>query len=125
MRVASLLRRYAVEIGSLCTAIIIWQLVANYVVENALFLPSFTDVVGSFSHEWRNMVYDARVSLIHFGIGMITGLCVAVPLGVCMGWFPMINRIADPIISRLRSSGSGSLTCPPALSCSWEPYSRS
>ena len=102
MRVASLLRRYAVEISSLCAAIILWQLVADYVVENALFLPSFTDVVGSFSHEWRNMVYDAKVSLIHFGIGMITGLCVAVPLGICMGWFPVINRIADPIVEILR-----------------------
>jgi len=30
--------------------------------------------VGSFSHEWRNMIYDARMSLINFGIGMITGL---------------------------------------------------
>ena len=105
MRVASLLslfRRYTVEITSLCAAILLWQLAADYVVENAFFLPSFTDVVGSFSYEWHNMVYDARVSLIHFGIGMITGLCVAVPLGICMGWFQLINRIADPIIEILR-----------------------
>ncbi|HIE31041.1 MAG TPA: ABC transporter permease [Methanosarcinales archaeon] len=102
MQIASLLRQYTVEIASLCAAIILWQLISDYMVKNAFFLPSFTDVLMSFSYEWRNMVYDARVSLIHFVIGMITGLCVAVPLGICMGWFQLINRIADPIIEIVR-----------------------
>ena len=98
----SVIRRYGVEIASLCAALVIWQLTADYVVKNAFMLPSFTDVLESFCSLWGVMIIDAEISLLHFGIGMAAGMCIAIPLGVAMGWFRSIDRISDPIIEILR-----------------------
>ena len=98
----SVIRRYGVEIASLCAALVIWQLTADYVVKNAFMLPSFTDVLESFYSLWGVMIIDAEISLLHFGIGMAAGMCIAIPLGVGMGWFRVIDRIFDPIIEILR-----------------------
>jgi NitT/TauT family transport system permease protein len=81
---------------------VIWQLTADYVIKNAVMLPSFTAVLESFCSLWDDMISDAGVSLLHFGIGMAAGMCVAIPLGVAMGWFRVIDRIFDPIIEILR-----------------------
>ena len=98
----SAIRRYGVEIASLCAALVIWQLTADYVIKNTFMLPSFTDVLESFYSLWDVMIRDAGISLLHFGIGMAAGMCVAIPLGVAMGWFRVIDRIFDPIIEILR-----------------------
>jgi NitT/TauT family transport system permease protein len=81
---------------------VIWQLTADYVIKNAFMLPSFTDVLKSFYSLWDVMIRDSEISLLHFGIGMAAGMCVAIPLGVGMGWFRVIDRICDPIIEILR-----------------------
>lgn len=98
----SALRRYTVEIASLCTAIAIWQLAADYVTRGDFTLPSFTDVLSSFLRLWSVMIYDAEISLLHFGIGMGVGMLVAIPLGIGMGWFRVIDRITDPIVEIIR-----------------------
>jgi NitT/TauT family transport system permease protein len=98
----SAIRRYGVEIASLCVAVVIWQLTAPYVTRGNFTLPGFTDVLTSFFSLWDVMITDAATSLLHFGIGMAAGMCVAIPLGVGMGWFRVIDRIFDPIIEILR-----------------------
>ncbi|MCD6145891.1 ABC transporter permease [ANME-2 cluster archaeon] len=95
-------RRYVVEIVSLLCCIVIWQLAADYVVRDAFILPSFSDVLASFYHLWHDMIYDAEISLLHFGIGMAAGMGVAIPLGISMGWFRIIDRIFDPIVEIIR-----------------------
>nr|QNO43989.1 hypothetical protein HEGFGIPA_00004 [Methanosarcinales archaeon ANME-2c ERB4]QNO50279.1 hypothetical protein AHGKLJGF_00014 [Methanosarcinales archaeon ANME-2c ERB4] len=98
----SVIRRYGVEIASLFVAVVIWQLTAPYVRRGDFTLPGFTDVLASFYSLWDVMITDAATSLLHFGIGMGAGMCVAIPLGVGMGWFRVVDRIFDPIIEILR-----------------------
>jgi len=98
----SIVRRYGIEIVSLCSALVIWQLAADYIVKNPTFLPSATDVFTSFCRLRADLIYDAEISLLHFGIGVAAGMCVAIPLGISMGWFSLINRILNPIIEILR-----------------------
>jgi len=92
------------RVASLICALIIWQVVAEYVVMNRFILPSMTDVLSSFIAlvESGVVFIDIGVSLIHFAIGMGAALLVGVSLGIAMGWFKTIDQIADPIIELLR-----------------------
>jgi NitT/TauT family transport system permease protein len=107
----------AVEIISIISALLLWQLVAALIVRNKFFLPSFLDVVaaavtivqrpsvleiGSLAIEMPVVFVDLLHSLLHFSIGMIAALIIGIPIGMMMGWFTKFNRILDPIIEMLR-----------------------
>jgi NitT/TauT family transport system permease protein len=91
-------------IASVIAAIVIWQAVADLIVRSRFFLPSFTDVLFSFISllEGGTLLIDFEVSMLHFFIGLGTALLAGVPLGIAMGWYPEIDRIANPIIEILR-----------------------
>jgi NitT/TauT family transport system permease protein len=93
-----------VEASSLIFAVAIWQIVADRVVQNKLLLPSFYDVVISFSVIVKNgLLYtDTLTSLLHFSIGIAAAFILGIPLGIAMGWFKTANRAIDPIIEVLR-----------------------
>jgi len=104
-----------VEIFSILAALIIWQLVAVYVVQNKFFLPSFTDVSLAFvsvisrqvnfpllSIELPVLIVDLLYSMMHFSIGLIAALLVGMPVGMLMGWFRSVDRVLDPIIEIVR-----------------------
>jgi NitT/TauT family transport system permease protein len=107
----------AVEISSIISALLLWQLVAALIVRNKFFLPSFLDVVaaavtivqrpsvleiGSLAIEMPVVFVDLLHSVLHFSIGMIAALIIGIPIGMMMGWFTKFNRILDPIIEMLR-----------------------
>ncbi|WP_340819205.1 ABC transporter permease [Methanolobus sp. WCC4] len=107
----------SVEILSICSAIILWQLIAVYVVQNKFFLPSFTDVTFAFmdiiskdakldlldlDYQLPVLLVDLIYSLMHFWIGMLSALAVGIPVGMIMGWFRTIDRIVDPLIEIVR-----------------------
>lgn len=107
----------SIEIVSILSAIILWQVVAVYVIHNQFYLPSFTDIISAFmetiskntslglfglDYQLPVLVVDLIYSLMHFSIGLISALLIGIPIGMIMGWFNTINRIADPIIEILR-----------------------
>ena len=107
----------SVEIISICFAIVIWQIVAVYLVGNKFYLPSFTDVtVALFNIISRDanlailgldmqlpvLVVDFLYSMMHFGIGLIAAIFVGIPIGMIMGWFRTIDRMVDPIVEIIR-----------------------
>ena len=88
----------------LITAIIIWQLVADRVIQNKFFLPSFSDVIIAFLNTVTSgqIFYDALTSLLHFSIGFIAALIIGIPIGIAMAWFKQASRLIDPLIKILR-----------------------
>ncbi|MEZ5334633.1 MAG: ABC transporter permease [Methanolobus sp.] len=107
----------SVEIISIISAIILWQLIAVYVVNNEFFLPSFTDVVFAFTDLFSKdaklgllgidyrlpvLLVDLIYSLMHFWIGLISALVIGIPVGMIMGWFRTIDRVVDPLIEIIR-----------------------
>jgi NitT/TauT family transport system permease protein len=94
----------AIEALYLITAIIIWQLVADIVVHNNLFLPSFYDVLIAFFATVKSgqIFADVLTSLLHFSIGIVAAFAIGIPLGIAMGWFKQANRAIDPLIKMLR-----------------------
>jgi len=89
---------------SIITAIILWQLIAVYVVNNRFILPSFTDVIRAFLDLCISgtIFQDFVVSMVHFFIGLGLSLLIGIPFGVLMGWFPCVNRFFDPLIEIIR-----------------------
>lgn len=89
---------------SLSALILFWQILAVYIVQNRFILPSFTDVVLAFSKLLMSgtLASDFLVSMLHFFIGLGLSLCIGVPMGILIGWFPVANRLFDPIIEIIR-----------------------
>ena len=111
-KLSSFLRKYGLTIAALCTAATIWQLVAQFIVKNPFILPSFSNVVLSFNKLWKEIPVDVSVSLLHFGMGLVVGICVGVPIGTVMGWFRVADRILDPLVEIIR----------PIPPLSWIPF---
>lgn len=101
-RLTLFFRKRGLEIISLLVAVIVWQIIADFVVKDPFFLPSFYAVLLSFFELWRIIPLDTLISLLHFGIGLAAAICVAIPIGALMGWFRAADRIADPIVEIIR-----------------------
>ncbi|RPJ71146.1 MAG: ABC transporter permease [Alphaproteobacteria bacterium] len=93
-----------IEALYLIIAIIIWQLVADRVVQNKFILPSFSDVIiAFFDTVTSGLIFsDTLTSLLHFSIGFGAALTIGIPLGIAMGWFKQASRAIDPLIKMLR-----------------------
>lgn len=112
-----ILNNKRVEILSIFSAIVVWQIIAAYIVQNKFFLPSFTDIVFAFiiiinrDANLPIMALDMQVpvlfldllySLMYFGIGLLSALAIGIPTGMVMGWFPTIERMVDPLVELVR-----------------------
>jgi NitT/TauT family transport system permease protein len=112
-----ILKGKSVEIISIFSAIIFWQIIAVYVVGNKFYLPSFTDVAGALVEivsrdsslaimglnlQLPMLVVDFLYSMMHFSIGLVAALVIGIPIGMVMGWFRTIDRIVDPIVEIIR-----------------------
>jgi len=102
IKLGPFLKKRGLEIAPLCAAVIVWQIIADFAVKNPFILPSFYSVVLSLFKLWRIIPLDIFMSLLHFGIGLALAICVAVPIGACMGWFRRVDRAVDPIIEVIR-----------------------
>ncbi len=87
---------------SLLGLIIGWQASAM-AINDTLILPSFLQVLEAFTDVWQVMLsQDLPTSILHFGIGMVAGLMVALPLGMVMGWSRFADRVLDPMVEVIR-----------------------
>ena len=97
------LRRILIPLTSVLVVILLWQLIAVYIIDNPYTLPSFTQVLEAFYRDIfgprGTLPTDVVVSLYHFVIGMVVSLLVGIPVGVGMGGGWPIGRSskkADP-----------------------------
>jgi NitT/TauT family transport system permease protein len=98
------IKENSIEALSLIIAVVMWQLVADKIIQDKFLFPSFSDVVTSFFTIVKSgLVFtDLWTSLFHFSIGIAAALIIGIPLGISMGWFTKIDRAFDPIIEILR-----------------------
>jgi NitT/TauT family transport system permease protein len=100
--VGALLSQRGIEVLSILALIGLWQLAA-VALNDTLILPSFLQVVDALTRSWQAiLIEDLPVSLVHFGLGMLAGLLIALPIGMLMGWFRAADRIMDPIVEIVR-----------------------
>ena len=96
------MRTQGVQALSILGLIVIWESAA-FIVNDQLTLPSFSQVVAAFIQNWWSILTeDLPISSLHFAIGMAGGLIFALPIGMIMGWFKLVDNILDPIVEILR-----------------------
>ena len=96
------MRTQGVQALSILGLIVIWESAA-FIVNDQLTLPSFSQVVAAFIQNWWSILTeDLPISSLHFAIGMAGGLIFALPIGMIMGWFKLVDNIMDPIVEILR-----------------------
>jgi NitT/TauT family transport system permease protein len=47
---------------------------------------------------WADIVDSLRRVAIGYGLAVVTGI----PIGLCLGWFPSVNQVVNPIVQLLR-----------------------
>ncbi|HEC56975.1 MAG TPA: ABC transporter permease [Candidatus Syntrophoarchaeum butanivorans] len=95
--------KYRIEVVSICVFIIIWELIADFVVKELYKLPGPISVFYGFYKVKEFILLDIAVSLLHFGIGLAAGVIVGITLGGLMGWFKTIDRAIDPLVEIVRA----------------------
>ena len=95
----------AISIGSL---VFIWWLVTWLKFIDPLFLPSPWAVLGKFRQVAVNGYLDATLwqhlwaSLQRIGIALIAALFTAIPLGIAIGRYRLVQGLFDPLIEFYR-----------------------
>jgi len=82
----------------------LWQAITGLGLIEKSLLPSPLQVIGSFKELHfedelvRNSFYSIKLNLL----GYIEAILVALPLGFCMGLFPIVRSAANPYVKALR-----------------------
>ncbi|MCL7412672.1 MAG: ABC transporter permease [ANME-2 cluster archaeon] len=96
-------RKRSIEVISIATALLIWEIIAR-IIDVKYILPSFTSVVSAFIKlvQGGELYRDILTSLNYFVLGIGLAVMVGIPIGTLMGWFKNIDRAVDPIIEMIR-----------------------
>jgi NitT/TauT family transport system permease protein len=83
---------------------LVWWLVTSLGFVKPLFLPSPWSVIGE---GWRQLsegilLADASVSIYRILIGWLAATVVAVPIGILMGNYRLVEGLFEPLISTVR-----------------------
>lgn len=99
--------RFYIKLISPIIFVVVWEILA-ILINNAFILPRvgsilevlihpFVDIQGSGS-----LAENALISLGRVTTGFLLGALVAIPIGVMMGRFSMLDQVVDPLIQLLR-----------------------
>ena len=95
-------RELGLPVLSIVLAILIWQFIADFVIQNTFILPSFYATISALHQIGGIILIDVSISLLHFVIGLALGIVVGIPVGSAMGWFKSVDRALDPIVEIIR-----------------------
>ncbi len=87
----------------------VWQFLASNDILVGKYTPSVSEVVKAFFFKlenvgpdgnvlWKNIVTSLQISASGFFLAVIIG----VPLGLLMGWYPLLDRFVRPIFEVVR-----------------------
>jgi ABC-type nitrate/sulfonate/bicarbonate transport system permease component len=93
-------QKAAITVVSLLLAAAIWELVATYGDIPRLLLPKFSAVLAAIPrmHEQGILLPNLWISLQNYLIGMVVSIVLAIPLGLAVGGFKVLDRILSPYV---------------------------
>jgi ABC-type nitrate/sulfonate/bicarbonate transport system permease component len=93
-------QKFLITVLNLALAVLAWQLVATYTDIPRLFLPSASEVVAEIPqmHERGILLGNLWISLQNYLIGMVVSIVLAIPLGMAIGGFKLLDRIFSPYV---------------------------
>lgn len=93
-------------LASLIVLAVIWELVARYLVETALFLVPLSEVFATGADLWRAGQLQRHISASGqaFAFGYLVAIAVGVPLGLLLAFSKRIRGYVEPLMSALYST---------------------
>lgn len=97
-------KNWGLGVVAIILCLVIWQIVAVYIVKYTFILPAPTDVFSAFVELLKSgtLVLDFEESLIHFGMGIGAAILVGIPIGIIMGWSRKCDAFLNPIVEIIR-----------------------
>ena len=78
--------------------LIVWELCTSvFNIAHPVLVPCPENVFDTFREQWREMLLNVAYSMELLTIGFVTGMVLAVLLGLIAGWFPRLRGFAYPI----------------------------
>ncbi len=87
----------------LAALLLAWQLAVLAGVYPAVLLPTPASVAMAFGLDWPDILANAAASVTRVVIGVSLAFCVAVPAGLLIGRYRMLERVTDWSIQIFRS----------------------
>jgi len=87
---------------SVMFGIVIWEILSRRI--QPLFLPSPRLTLQAVAELWDDGTLMASIgaSLARIFVGWSLGLVIGIPLGIVMGYFPLVRRLLDPYVEFFR-----------------------
>ena len=87
----------------LLALLVAWQIAVLAGVYPAVLLPAPASVLSAFQLDWADILANAAASVSRVVIGVGIAFCVAVPAGMLIGRYRMLDRVTDWSIQIFRS----------------------
>jgi ABC-type nitrate/sulfonate/bicarbonate transport system permease component len=93
-------QKAVITVVNLLLAAAIWELAATYGDVPRLLLPKFSAVLAAVPrmHEAGILVGNLWISLKYYLIGMAISIVLAIPIGLVIGGFKLLDRILSPYV---------------------------
>lgn len=85
-----------------------WEVVPRTGAVDSVFLPPFSKV----AHAWWELLVSGdlwtnlEASLVRSLVGLVLAVVVAIPLGVLIGWYPLLAELLNPLLELLRNTAA-------------------
>lgn len=81
----------------------VWKLVSVLGIYSAVLLPSPEEVAIAFARNWDDLLRHAGASLARVSIGVGGAFLTAVPLGILIGRYQILDELTDWVVQMFRS----------------------
>ncbi|MDR1873026.1 MAG: ABC transporter permease [Deltaproteobacteria bacterium] len=86
--------------------IALWEIFPRFGFIDPFLLPPFSEVFYNTMVLFKTGEFfkHFNISIIRISCGFFGGLCVAIPLGIFMGWFKTFEQYVNPLVEACRNS---------------------
>jgi NitT/TauT family transport system permease protein len=106
--VVRILRTVVVKSAAIVAFLALWQAYPSLFPQNAVWLPSFTTVLGALrdlavsGDLWVHLQASLTRSLSGFGLAIL----IAIPLGLLIGWYKPVADLLSPLLELFRNTAA-------------------
>jgi NitT/TauT family transport system permease protein len=105
-RAVTLLKRIFFNSAAIIAFLLLWEIAARLeVVSTPAFFPPVTKIAAALAGEAASgeLLKNILISLQRAFTGFVCGLCIAIPLGLAIGWFKNFGNFINPLLQVFRN----------------------